>query len=67
MYHFPLALQCVYGCSDDRGENGDGKDELYFWRRAESGDYLVSHMQMTRLCIKLKQVLKEMVGRFVGV
>ena len=22
----PLALQCVYGCSDERSENGDGED-----------------------------------------
>ena len=24
MYHIPLALQYIYGCSDEGGENGDG-------------------------------------------
>ena len=23
MYHVPLALRCIYGRSDERGENGD--------------------------------------------
>ena len=23
MYHVLLTFQCVYGCSDERGENGD--------------------------------------------
>ena len=26
MYHVPLAFQCIYGCSDERGEDGDGKE-----------------------------------------
>ena len=26
MYHVPLALQCTYGCSDESGENRDGKE-----------------------------------------
>ena len=26
MYHVPLAFQCMYGCSDERGENGDRKE-----------------------------------------
>ena len=26
MYHVPLALQCIYECSDEGGENGDGKE-----------------------------------------
>ena len=25
MYHIPLALQCIYGCSEG-GENGDGEE-----------------------------------------
>ena len=25
MYHIPLAVQCIYGCSDE-GEDGDGKE-----------------------------------------
>ena len=30
MHHVPLALQCIYGCSDG-GENGDG-EEVREWR-----------------------------------
>ena len=25
MYHVLLAVQCIYGCSDERGENEDGR------------------------------------------
>ena len=28
MYHVPLTFQYIYGCSDERGENGDGGE----WR-----------------------------------
>ena len=26
MKHVPLALQCIYGCSDEKGEKGDGEE-----------------------------------------
>ena len=26
MYHVQLAFQCIYGCSDEGGEDGDGKE-----------------------------------------
>ena len=26
MYRVPVAFQCIYGCSDARDENGDGKE-----------------------------------------
>ena len=26
MYHVPLALQCIYGRSDEGSENGDGEE-----------------------------------------
>ena len=26
MYHVPLALQCIFGRSDEGGENGDGEE-----------------------------------------
>ena len=26
LYHVPLALQCIYGWSDERGENEDGSE-----------------------------------------
>ena len=25
VYHIPLAVQCIYGWSDEGGEDGDGK------------------------------------------
>ena len=26
LHHIPFAFQCIYGCSDERGENVDGKE-----------------------------------------
>ena len=26
MYHVPLAVQCIYGWSDEEGEDGDGNE-----------------------------------------
>ena len=26
MYHVPLAIQCIYGCSNEGGHNGHKKD-----------------------------------------
>ena len=26
MYHIPLTLQCIYGSSDEGGENGDEEE-----------------------------------------
>ena len=26
VHHAPLVFQCIYGCSDGRGENGDGNE-----------------------------------------
>ena len=26
LYEVPLALQCVYGCNDERDDDGDGED-----------------------------------------
>ena len=31
MYHVPLPLQCIYGCSDERGENRD-REKGREWR-----------------------------------
>ena len=41
----PGLFQCVIGCSAERGENGDGSE--ISGERGESGDFLVSFMQMT--------------------
>ena len=26
VYYVPLAFQCIYGCSNERDENGDGEE-----------------------------------------
>ena len=26
VYHVPLTFQCIYGCSNGRGENGEGEE-----------------------------------------
>ena len=26
VYYVPLAFQCIHGCSDEGGENGDGEE-----------------------------------------
>ena len=59
MYHIPLALQCIYGCSDEGGENGDG-EEGREWRLLGIlyADYLV-------LCGEPEEDLRVMVGCFV--
>ena len=31
MYYVPLAVQCIYGWSDEGGENGDGNEGIE-WR-----------------------------------
>ena len=28
VYHVPLAFQCIYGCSGERSENGDGEEGI---------------------------------------
>ena len=37
LHYVPLAFQCIYGCSDERGENGDGKEGTDSWRRGKNG------------------------------
>ena len=48
-----MDLQYVYGCSDERGENGDGENSLLY------ADEVV-------LCGKLEQDLEVIVEHFVG-
>ena len=38
MYHVPLAVQPIYGCSDERSENGDGEDVSEISGGRERGD-----------------------------
>ena len=57
MYHVSLVFQCIYGCGDKRGENGDG-EEGREWRLpgilyADAGE--------------LEEDLKAIVGHFFEV
>ena len=67
MYDVPLALQCVYVCSDERGEYGDGEGGNENSGGGESGDCQTSCMQMTRLCGEPDEDLKVMVESFVEI
>ena len=46
LYYVPLALQCVYGCSDETVEKRVEKDGSEISGGGENGDYLTSYMQM---------------------
>ena len=38
VYHVPLAVHCIYDCSDEGGEDGDGKEGSEIpggWERVE--------------------------------
>ena len=61
MYHVPLTLQHVYGCSDERGKIGDG-EEGREWRLP--GFFYTNNLV---LCGESEEELKVMVGHFVGV
>ena len=52
MYHVPLALQCIYGCSDEGGENGDVEEGSEISGGGKR-DSLSSSMQMTWFSIEL--------------
>ena len=61
MYHVPLTFQCIYVCSDERDENGEGEDEKE-WRLPGLlyADGLV-------LCEESEEDLRAMVGWYVQV
>ena len=61
MYHVPLAIQCIYGRSDEGHENGDG-EEGREWRLSSLlyADDLV-------LCGESEEDLRAMLGRFAEV
>ena len=61
MCHVPLALQCEYGRSDERGKNEDGEDGRE-WRL--SGLLYADNLD---LCCELEGGLKVMVGHFIEV
>ena len=61
VYNVLLTFQCIYRCSDERSENGDGEGES-MWRLPGLlyADDLV-------LCGELEKNLRVMVGRFAEV
>ena len=61
MYHVPLAFQCIYGCCDEGGENGNG-EERRKWILAGLlyGNDLV-------LCGRLQEDFRAMVRHFAEV
>ena len=59
MYHVPSALQCIYGRSDEGGENGEEGRE---WRLP--GLLCADDLA---LCGESEEGLRAMVGRFVEV
>ena len=61
MHNVPLAFQCIYGCSDERGENGDEKEGRE-WRLP---DLLYANNLI--LCGESEEDLRAMVGRIVEV
>ena len=58
VYHVLLALQCIYGCSDE-GKNGDGKGE---WKLHD-----LLYADVLVLCGDSEEELRAMVECFVEV
>ena len=61
MHHVPLAFKCIYGCSDERGEDKDGKEGRE-WRLPG-----LLHADDLVLCGELEEDLRATVGRLVEV
>ena len=59
MYHAPLALQCIYGCSEEGGEDGDGEKGRE-WRLAG-----ILYADDLGLCSESEKDLEAMVKRCV--
>ena len=63
VYHVSLAVQSIYGWSDERSEDWDGKEGIELsggWERVENPDDMV-------LCGESEEDLRVMVGRFTEV
>ena len=58
MYHVPLAVECIYGCSNEGGNNED---------RRELGLLGLLYVDDLVLCGESEEDLRTMVGSFVGV
>ena len=61
MYHVPLAVKCIYGCSREGGKNEDGKEER------ELGLPGLLYADDLVLCGESEEDLKARVGSFVSV
>ena len=61
MYHVPLAVKCIYGCSNEGGNNEDGKEGR------ELGLPGLLYVDDLVLCGESEEDLKAVVGSFVGV
>ena len=61
MYHVPLAVKCIYGCSNEGGKNEDGKEG----RELELPGLLYADNLV--LYGEPEEGLRAMVGNFVGV
>ena len=61
VYHVPLAVKCIYGCSNEGGKNEDGKEE----RKLGLPGFL--YVDDLALCSESEEDLRTMVGNFVGV
>ena len=61
MYHVPLAVECIYGCSNEGGKNEDGKEER------DLGLPVVLYADDLALFGESEEDLRAMVRGFVGV
>ena len=61
MYHVPLSLQCIYGCSDEGGKNGN-REKGREWRLLS-----LLYAEDLVLCGESVEDLRAMAGYFVGV
>ena len=61
MYHIPLAVKCIYGCSSEGGKNGDKKEG----RKLRLPGLLFADDLV--LCGESEEELTAVVGHFVGV
>ena len=61
VYHIPLAVKCIYGCSNEGGKNEDQKEEK------ELGLPWLLYAGDLVLWGESEEDLRAMVGSFVGV